>query len=342
MRFIHEHLRLVRVRHIHQRAQIAEIAIHRINSFDDDEVAFPFVAGQSGVERLRIVMLEALGARAGQHRAIAQAQMRAVIHDRHIAFAQQPGDRPERSAETAVEKHRVFVTEEFRHPPLELPMQVGHAREHRRTARAQAVGAQRLVRGRDHFRMIGEAEIIVGTEIDDRMRLAVVIQRRPRFGRAQHLRLVKFDGPFAHLMPAREGRRRLERILAVADEKVAQAEFARDRFPSSKWHRFPARIVSGFNGITRQGGAPTSDGFFHERMKRVQQRSPDGHSIEQPGKIRNPAKNVYNKKRAIRGARPPLGRGPFPGGDPVPGPQENEDSRPPGISNILRFRTALP
>ena len=66
-------------------------------------------------------------------------------------------------------------------------MQIGHAGEHGRTARAQAMRAQRLMRGRDHFRVIGQAEIIVGTKIDDRMRFAVVMERRPRFGRAEQL-----------------------------------------------------------------------------------------------------------------------------------------------------------
>jgi hypothetical protein len=73
MRFIHEHLRLVRVRHIHQRAQITEIAIHRIDSLDDNEMAFPLVTSQSVVERLRVVVLEAFCARPGQHRTIAEA-----------------------------------------------------------------------------------------------------------------------------------------------------------------------------------------------------------------------------------------------------------------------------
>src|SRR5687768_6315978 len=82
------------------------------------------------------------------------------------------------------------------------------------------------MRGRHHFRMVRLAEIIVRTEINDRMRFAVIIQGRPRFGRAQHRRLIEFDGPFAHLMPPGEGRRRLERVLTVADEEVAQAEFA--------------------------------------------------------------------------------------------------------------------
>ena len=75
-----------------------------------------------------------------------------------------------------------------------------------------------IVRGCDHFRVIGQTQIVVGTEIDDRMRFAVVVKRGPRFGRAEELRLVQLDGPLPDMVPSREGRGRFQRILAVADK----------------------------------------------------------------------------------------------------------------------------
>ena len=89
------------------------------------------------------------------------------------------------------------------------------------------MGIERFVRGRDDFRMVGEAKIIIRAEINDRVRLPAVIQHRAHFRRSEHLWFVKFDRPFAGLMPFRENRRRLQRIFAVADEKIAQAESTR-------------------------------------------------------------------------------------------------------------------
>ena len=106
-------------------------------------------------------------------------------------FAQQTGNCPERAAKTAVEKHRIFVTEKLRDRLLEFAVKIGHARKHRRTARAQTVRLQSFVRGGDDFGVIGQSEIIVGTKIDDRVRLAVVMDRGPRIGCRQHFRLVQ-------------------------------------------------------------------------------------------------------------------------------------------------------
>ena len=61
---------------------------------------------------------------------------------------------------------------------------------------------ERFMRGRDDLGMIGEAEIIVGTEVDDRVRLAAVVQGRARFGWAEQLRFVELDRPFADLVPS--------------------------------------------------------------------------------------------------------------------------------------------
>jgi hypothetical protein len=47
----------------------------------------------------------------------------------------------------------------------------------------------------------------------------------PCFGRAEQLRLIQFDGPFPLMVPMGEGWGRFQRILAVADEEIAQTEF---------------------------------------------------------------------------------------------------------------------
>src|ERR1041385_5041473 len=78
--------------------------------------------------------------------------------------------------------------------------------------------------GGDYFRMIRQAEVVVGTEVDDRVRFAAVVKDGARFRRPEQLRLVQFDRPLTGLMPFRENRRRMKWIFAVPDEKIAQAE----------------------------------------------------------------------------------------------------------------------
>ena len=121
-----------------QLLETPEIAIHRVNAFDHDELTFPFCRPNDAVQRSGIVMLEFLRPAAGERRAVAQTEMRAVVEHRHVGFPQQSGDRPERAAESAVEKHGVFAAEELRRAALQLAMEIGHAREHGRTAGAQA------------------------------------------------------------------------------------------------------------------------------------------------------------------------------------------------------------
>ena len=50
---------------------------------------------------------------------------------------------------------------------FQFAMKIGHARKHRRTACAQAVGFESIMRSGDDFGMIRQTEIIVGAKIDD-------------------------------------------------------------------------------------------------------------------------------------------------------------------------------
>ncbi len=170
-------------------------------------------------------MLEFLRAATRERRAIAQAEMRAVIEHRDIGFPEQSRDGAERAAKSAVEKHRVFAAEELRDLALQFAMQIGHAGKHRRTAGPETMSSEGLARGGDHFGVIGQPEIIVGAEIDDGLRFAVVGDRGPRVGGGEQFRLVKFDRPRARLHPASESGGRLQRISSFGREEITQTKF---------------------------------------------------------------------------------------------------------------------
>ena len=227
MRFIDKNTRPVRLCDIEQRRQVPEIAIHGINSFHHHELAASLFARQRLIERCRVVMLEFVRATSRKRRAVAQTQMRAIIQDRYVVFAQQTGDGSERAAKSAVKKHGVFAPEKFCHLPLKLAVQVRHAGEHRRTACAETVRLQRFLRCGDDFGMICQPEIIVGTKVDHRTRPAVVIDGRARIGTGEQLRFVKFHREFGLSHPMRESGRRLERITRFVCQKITQTEFCR-------------------------------------------------------------------------------------------------------------------
>ena len=213
-------------------------------------------------------MFKTFGACARQDRAVAQAKMRAIIENSRIGFAQQTRDRAERAAKSAVEKHRIFVTEEFRDGMFQFAMKIGHARKHGRSACAQAVRLQSFMRSGDDFGMIRETEIIVGAKINDRARLAVVLDRGARIRRGQQFRLVKRGSPQAGAVPLGEGGRRFERILAVANEEIAQVEFCgifhaklECSPPRSFIEPSLAEKPPRFNSISRSFGAPSLRDF---------------------------------------------------------------------------------
>src|SRR6202040_3801825 len=101
--------------HVEQIIEVGEITIHGINPFDDDELALVFAPGQRRLERSGIVMFETVEPAAGEDRAISETEMRPIIENRDVAFAQQPGECSERTAEATVEKHRIFAAEKLRH-----------------------------------------------------------------------------------------------------------------------------------------------------------------------------------------------------------------------------------
>ena len=86
---------------------------------------------------------------------------------------------------------------------------------------------ERRFRRGDDLGMIGEAEIVVGAEIDDRPGLAVVIDRCPGVGTGEQFRLIEFDRPCAGLHPAGKSWRSLQRVASFARDEIAQAKFCR-------------------------------------------------------------------------------------------------------------------
>ena len=91
------------------------------------------------IERFRIVVLEPINAAPREDGSVAQTQVRSTVHDRNICLAQQSGDCPQRAAEAAVEKHRIFAAKKIRELPFQFAVQVCHPRKRGRAAGTDAV-----------------------------------------------------------------------------------------------------------------------------------------------------------------------------------------------------------
>jgi hypothetical protein len=111
--------------------------------------------------------------------------MRAIVEDRDIGLSEKTRDCSERAAKAAIEQHSVFASKELCDLALQLPMKIGHAGKHGRAARTKAVAGQSILGRSDHFGMVGQPKIIVGTKIDDRARFSVVGDVGARFGRRE-------------------------------------------------------------------------------------------------------------------------------------------------------------
>ena len=63
--FVDENTGVVRLSNIEQAAKLGEIAVHRVNSFHNHQLAASFAPTERGIERSGIVMLEPIHPAAG-------------------------------------------------------------------------------------------------------------------------------------------------------------------------------------------------------------------------------------------------------------------------------------
>src|SRR5436190_11273206 len=89
------------------------------------------------------------------------------------------------------------------------------------------MGAESFMRSGQHLWVIRKAEIIIRTEIDDRLRFALVINQSTRIRTGKQLGLVKFNRPRPDAHPVCKARWSLQRITAFTRQKVTQTEFCR-------------------------------------------------------------------------------------------------------------------
>src|SRR5437016_13505447 len=87
------------------------------------------------------------------------------------------------------------------------------------------MGPERFVRCRNYLGVIGKAEIIVGAEINDRFWLATITNGGAGVSGGHQFWLIQIRRPRANSHPIGETWRSLKRIVGLASEDIAKAEF---------------------------------------------------------------------------------------------------------------------
>ena len=89
------------------------------------------------------------------------------------------------------------------------------------------MGPEGFMRCRNYLGVIGKAEIIVGTEIDDGLWSAFIIESGAGVSGGQQFWLIQLDRPRSNSHPIGKTWRGLKRIIGLARQEIAKAEFCR-------------------------------------------------------------------------------------------------------------------
>ena len=93
--------------------------------------------------------------------------MRSIIENCYVGFAKESRDRSQRPTKSTVEEHCIFTSKKARELPLQVTVEVCHARQNWSAAGPKTIVTQRFVGGGNYFRMVSQSQVIVGTEIND-------------------------------------------------------------------------------------------------------------------------------------------------------------------------------
>jgi hypothetical protein len=98
--------------------------------------------------------------------AVDDARMVELVGDHSILRAQESLEEATVRVEAGGVQDRILGTEELGEPALQLLVNLGSAADEAYGCHAEPPALQRLLGGRDHDRVIGQTEVIIGTEVE--------------------------------------------------------------------------------------------------------------------------------------------------------------------------------
>jgi hypothetical protein len=156
--------------------QLGEIAVHREHPVGGDHDAPG--AGRArrlelGFEVVHVAVGEAEAFRLAQPYAVDDRGVVEGVRNHRVVLAQQRLEQPAVGLEARGIEDRVFLPDISCDRPLEFAVEIGRAADEADRRHAEAVAVQRLLGRGDQARIVGEAEIVVGAQIENLARTAI-------------------------------------------------------------------------------------------------------------------------------------------------------------------------
>ena len=167
---VHHHQRIVGIRQTANVHEIGEIAIHGEDAIGDDDDApgtCPARGFQLGLEIIHVAIGESVALGLRQPDAIDDRGVVQRIRDDGVLLAEQRLEDGAVGVEAGGEEDGIIGAEVVRDATLKCEVQVGRAADEAHRRHAEAMGVQRLLRRGDECRMVGQAQIVVGAEVQD-------------------------------------------------------------------------------------------------------------------------------------------------------------------------------
>ncbi len=182
VRLVHHHARVMAPRQLHYLRQRRDVAVHREHAVRHDQRGAAGRLAQAVLEVLDVAVVVDERARLGEPAAVDDARVVEGVRQHHVTLARQRGDDARVGQVARAEQHAGLARLEVRQLRLEPPVHSHVARHEPRRPRADAPAHRRFRRRLAHARVIGEPEVVVRAQEQDR--LAVEQHARPL--RARH------------------------------------------------------------------------------------------------------------------------------------------------------------
>ena len=160
--------RVIRIGKFANVAKLGKVAVHREHAIGDDDdaagTAFPGCL-HLGLEVIHVAIGEAEAPGLGEPDAVDDRGMVQGIRDDGILLAEQGFEYGAIGIETGSKQDRVIHAKIIRDAALERQVQIGGAADEAHRGHAEAVAVERRFCGSNQIGMIGEAEVIVGAEV---------------------------------------------------------------------------------------------------------------------------------------------------------------------------------
>ena len=170
VRFIDQQQRLVFLPELQEAWQFGEVSIHAVDALDGDQNAAIAVAhfGQQDVEGLPVVVGKGATRSAGEHGALDDRVMGQNVVEDQIVRPEQVADAGDVGGMAGDEDDRGRGGQESGQGLLQITMHLLLAGDQATGAGAGAVAVDRVLGGGGDLRMVGQADVVIDAEVDER------------------------------------------------------------------------------------------------------------------------------------------------------------------------------